>query len=78
MNLTIAFILFTVMSWIAFDFFIIAKKGKHESISAHIIRSSKLFPMIPFLLGFLCGHLFWKMNDEDVYTVKCVEAKNGN
>lgn len=72
MNLTIIFITLTVLAWLFFDIYIIAKKGKHESISAHIIRGSKQFPMLAFLVGFLCGHLFWKMSDEDVYKdLKC-------
>lgn len=87
MNTTIIFILISLglflFSWVAFDFWVIANKGKKESISAHIIRLSHDFPMIPFLtgllFGFVCGHLFWKMNDEDVYKyLKCkTELYNG-
>jgi len=49
-----------------FDIYIIAKKGKTESISAHLIRYAKKFPSIPFLFGFVAGHLFWRMPDKDV------------
>lgn len=50
---------------VVFDFYIIATKGKKESISAHIIRLSHKYPSIPFLLGMVCGHLFWSMNTSD-------------
>lgn len=65
MNLTLAFIGLVVFLIIAFDFWIIAKSGKKESISAHIIRLSHQYPSIPFLIGFVCGHLFWSMNTSD-------------
>jgi hypothetical protein len=69
MNLTIAFIMFLVVVIAVFDVYIIAKKGKQESISAHIIRMSHKYPSIPFLIGFVAGHLFWKMSDVDVWGV---------
>lgn len=49
----------------AYDFYIIYKEGKKESISAWIIRLSHKYPSIPFLLGFVCGHLFWSMDTAD-------------
>jgi L-lactate permease len=67
MNLTVAFIIFLVVIIAIFDVYIIAKKGKQESISAHIIRISHKYPSIPFLIGFTAGHLFWRMYDVAVY-----------
>jgi hypothetical protein len=67
MNLTVAFIIFLVVIIAIFDVYIIAKKGKQESISAHIIRMSHQYPSIPFLIGFVAGHLFWRMYDVAVY-----------
>lgn len=67
MNITLGFIILLVVSVAVFDVFIIAKKGKTESISAHIIRMSHKYPSISFLIGFLCGHLFWRMSDVDVF-----------
>lgn len=63
--LTTIFISFTVLSIVAFDVWIIVKKGKKESISAHIIRYSHKYPSVPFILGFVAGHLFWSMNPSD-------------
>ena len=52
-----------------FDIYIINKKGKHESISAYIIRGSKKMPMLVFLfglaLGIPLGHIFWSMDTKD-------------
>jgi hypothetical protein len=67
MNLTLGFIVAMVVIIAIFDVWVIAKKGKQESISAHLIRISHKHPSIPFLLGFLCGHLFWRMSDLSVY-----------
>ena len=38
MNETIALFVITAIVWIIFDIYIIKKKGKSESISAHVIR----------------------------------------
>ena len=62
MNLTILFCAIVVAAIAIFDVWIILKKGKQESISAHIIRASHKYPMLPFLLGIVCGHLFWSMD----------------
>lgn len=78
MNITIIFITLTVVAWIAFDLYIIAKKGKYFSISASIIRATYKYPMIPFLVGFLCGHLFWKMNDKDIYKKLSTDEKKSS
>ncbi len=66
-KITPYFILATVVIIAAYDFWIIAEAGKQQSISAVLIRWSHEYPSIPFLLGFLCGHLFWRMKDKDVY-----------
>lgn len=66
-KITPYFIILLVAAIVVFDFWIIARDGKPESISATLIRWSYEYPSIPFLLGFTCGHLFWRMKDKDVY-----------
>jgi len=62
-----SFLIIALVAIIAiFDFWVIAEHGKQASISAVIIRWSYDYPSIPFLLGFVCGHLFWRMKDADV------------
>jgi predicted permease len=76
MNLTILFLVIVAAAMIIFDVFIIMKKGKAESISAHIIRGSKKYPLIVLLFGIVLGHLFWSMKTEDIYpNVKCIESE---
>jgi len=65
MNLTLLVILLIVAFIIIYDFVIIYNRGKYESISAWIIRLSRKYPSIPFLVGFVCGHLFWSMDTND-------------
>ena len=61
------FIVLTVVAVAIFDFWVIAVDGKPASISATLIRWSYEYPSISFLLGFVCGHLFWRMKDKDVF-----------
>lgn len=68
MTITVWFIVLLVVAVAVFDFYIIFKQGKYYSISAYIIRWSHKYPSIPFLLGFLCGHLFWSMDTADWLT----------
>lgn len=63
--ITVIFIIFLVAAIAVFDVWVIIKKGKQESISAYIIRWSKQYPSIPFLLGYVMGHLTWSMADKD-------------
>jgi len=73
MNLTVLIIVTTAIFLAIFDVYIIAKKGKQESISAHIIRGSKKYPLVVLLFGILLGHLFWSMNTEDIYyNTECI------
>jgi type III secretory pathway component EscT len=65
MNITLLFIAVVIAAIAIFDVWVIAKKGKKESISAHIIRLSHQYPSIPFLVGFVAGHLFWSMKTAD-------------
>lgn len=66
MSKTVIFIIFMVASIVVFDFYIVFTEGATESISAYIIRWSYDYPSIPFLAGFICAHLFWRMSDDRV------------
>jgi len=66
-KITPYFIIGLVVTITVFDFAIIDYQGKGESISATLIRWAYSYPSIPFLLGFVCGHLFWKMRDDDIW-----------
>jgi Flp pilus assembly protein protease CpaA len=67
MNITLVFIVVTVITVAVFDVWVMLKKGKSESVSAHLIRASHKYPSIPFIFGFIAGHLFWRMREVDVF-----------
>ena len=71
MNLTVIFMITMGLIIGLFDVWVILKKGKQESISAHVIRGSKKYPLVVLLFGILLGHLFWNMPTESVDHVKC-------
>lgn len=66
MKKTPIFIILLVAAIVIYDFYIIFEAGAVESISAYIIRWSHEYPSIPFLVGFVAGHLFWRMDDKRV------------
>lgn len=68
MNLTVLFIILFVLTGIVYDIYIIIEKGKYESISAHVIRGSKKYPLLVLAFGILLGHLFWSMSSFDHLT----------
>lgn len=37
----------------------VMNRKPHDTISEIVWRVSFRFPFVPFLVGFLCGHLFW-------------------
>lgn len=76
MNLTVSILIGVAVFLALFDIYIIAKKGKRESISAHIIRGSRKYPLAVLLFGILLGHLFWSMRTDDIYyDVKCSKVE---
>ena len=46
-----------------YDVFAIIKGGTEASVSFLLITWSYKFPMLPFSIGVICGHLFWRMRD---------------
>lgn len=54
----------------AFDIWVINQGGKEASISHVLIEWAYEYPSLPFLLGFVCGHLFWRMKTTDLMKKK--------
>lgn len=79
MNTTWLFLTIIAGLMIIFDVYIIAKKGKSESISAHVIKVVNKDRKVFFLvlsLGIVLGHLFWAMPTESVYSdVECTKIE---
>lgn len=59
-RLVIAFIFLAV---IAYDVFAFVQWGQAGTVSWQMFELSHEFPVITFLAGFICGHLFWRMKD---------------
>jgi len=66
--LTEIFVFSIIVIIIVFDVYVINKKGRYHSVSAFLIRAAYKYPMIPFLMGYVMGHLFWVMDYKDIWT----------
>ncbi len=58
-NLTIGFILVVVVIGVIYDLLVWHLYGSAATISWVTWTSAKKWPIIPFAMGILCGHLFW-------------------
>jgi len=63
------FILVLFIAIAVYDAIAIAKGGASASISQMIIEWSYKFPIFTFVMGIICGHLFWRVGDNK-YTKK--------
>lgn len=58
-TLTIYVLLIAIVALIAYDFYALAAGGTSASIS-HLVKVwGHKYPIIPFVVGVLCGHFFW-------------------
>lgn len=55
-----------------FDGYLIYLGGGEASISHYIIEIAYAYPVVTFLVGFLMGHLFWRLRD----TKKTIEISS--
>jgi hypothetical protein len=60
---TIIFIVATFVSIAAYDAITIHEGGLETSISHTMIVWSYKYPIFTFLMGFIMGHLFWRLRD---------------
>ena len=52
-----------VLAVAGWDVFVLVDGGTESSISYRIITWSYEFPAMTFAVGFIMGHLFWRMRD---------------
>ena len=57
-RMLIVFIILIVALW---DCYVLSQGQQQATFSVVIYESSKKWPVIPFVLGFLCGHIFWQV-----------------
>lgn len=58
-NITEIVIFSTIIILIIYDIFILLKKGSKYTISSVLLELGKKYPIIPFFLGIVFGHIFW-------------------
>lgn len=62
MHITDIVLLIAALVLGTYDVYIIIKEGPYRSISAHVIRGSKKYPLLVLCFGVILGHLFWSMD----------------
>lgn len=62
--ITEIFVAISATGIIGFDIIMALKQTKNpktfKTISRLVWDSAKKYPMVPFAIGILCGHLFWQ------------------
>ena len=56
---TTDFIAIALFIIFAYDFYAVRRWGQGGTISAVLLKYAYKFPVVPFLIGFIMGHLFW-------------------
>lgn len=59
MDFTLAFICVVLVLIFGVDLYLLVAKGYKETISARLLGMGRDYPIIPFLIGIVMGHLFW-------------------
>ena len=59
MNITQAFIIALIAVIAAFDAGVVYVWGQEQSISRHLYNISVAYPIVPFAVGVVVGHVFW-------------------
>ncbi len=50
----------------ATDYIFFLLGGSKLTLSYEFWESAKHYPFVPFVLGFLCGHLVWQYNPDTI------------
>ncbi len=62
MNITLAVVAAAIALLLIYDVIIVLKKGGSATISWQMWSISKQYPVIPFAIGFIMGHIFFVQN----------------
>lgn len=60
MSMTEGFLIAVVVVVLAYDLFALQRWGIEATVSRVITDWSRRHPVIPFLLGLVAGHWFWR------------------
>jgi len=75
--MTLYLTIITPIVVLIYDGIAIVNGGTEASISHLVIIMSHRYPLIPFLCGVLCGHLWWRMASTEE-TRQTIDKKIGN
>ena len=53
-----------------FDLVFFVFGGAGQTLSFQFWKLAKAYPFVPFILGFLCGHLVWQYDPDDIKAFK--------
>jgi len=59
--MTKIFILITILAITIFDVYVFSVGGTENTISWMLTNWAYDYPIFPFFMGVICGHLFWQM-----------------
>ena len=62
-RMTYAFIAIIFLICVVYDVFVLVDGGTESSISYVLMTWAYKYPILPFGVGFLCGHLFWRIKN---------------
>lgn len=57
--MTLAVVASVAVALIGYDVFIAVKVGQQATISKQLYQFSRDYPVVPFTVGFIFGHIFW-------------------
>lgn len=60
-SLTLSVVSLAILFLLIYDVWTVLKRGSNTTISVQVYSFSKEYPMVPFLIGFVFGHIFWGM-----------------
>ncbi len=61
-----------------FDLIFFLIGGAGQTLSFQFWKISKTYPLIPFILGFLCGHLVWQYDPDTIQSLKRVLSRQSD
>jgi len=72
---TMIFIGVLIVAIAAWDVFVLVDGGTESSISHVMIVWAYKYPAFPFVMGFVMGHLFWRMKETSETAAVTQESK---
>jgi hypothetical protein len=63
-TVTVLLIVLTILTLGVWDVYAVANETPGDTISEIVLKASLRRPIIPFIIGVVCGHLFWPQERE--------------